>query len=132
MLAASAPPDPVAGVADLTMAEVDAELPAAIDRLAAMLSLDAAQVALLESATIKIGDLPNNGLGLTDITLSPNADGWGWFVDPSPETDGSLSLVTAQGLTATPGSAASGKMDLLPSRCTSSRISSATRTRRAA
>ena len=68
MLAASAPTGPAFGVTDLTMAEVNSELPAAIDRLTAMYSLDAAEIALLS-----VGDHPDrrfadNGFGLTRMT----------------------------------------------------------------
>jgi hypothetical protein len=116
MFAASAPTEPATGVTSLTMAEVDSVLPAAIERLTTALSLSAAQVAELEAAPIQIENLPDNGLGLTfdgTITLSPNAAGWGWFVDPAPYTDRSFPNVAAGGLIATPGSPASGEMDLL-------------------
>jgi len=116
MFAAAAPTGPAVGVTDLTMAEVDSLLPAAIDRLAATLSLDAATIAELEAANIQIADLPDDGLGLTigdTITFSPDAAGWGWFIDPNPYTDSAFSLTTADGLAATPGSPAYGEMDLL-------------------
>ena len=116
MLAATAPTGPASGVTDLTMAEVDSLLPAAIDRLAATLSLNAAAIAELEAANIKIAELADNGLGSTSgdtITLSPDAAGWGWFVDPNPSTDRAFTVATAGGLAAAPGSAASDEMDLL-------------------
>jgi hypothetical protein len=116
MLAASAPTSPAVGVTDLTMADADSELPAAIGRLTAMYSLDAAQVAQLSAAAIEIGDLPNSGLGITvdgTITLSPDAAGWGWFIDPNPYGDSAFSLATTNGLAAAPGSPAYGEMDLL-------------------
>jgi hypothetical protein len=116
MFAAGTPTGPAVGETALTMSEVDSELGAAIDRLAAMLSLDAATIAELWAAKIQIGDLPDNGLGLTigdTITISPDAAGWGWFIDPNPHSDSTFAVMTANGLAATPGSAASGEMDLL-------------------
>ncbi|HVC56950.1 MAG TPA: hypothetical protein VND95_13400, partial [Stellaceae bacterium] len=116
MYAAGAPTAPVLGDTALTTNELDSILGAAIDRLAAMLSLDAKQIAELWAAKIDIGSLPDDGLGITvgdTITISPDAAGWGWFVDPNPLTDSAFPLIAAGGLTAAPGSAAAGHMDLL-------------------
>jgi hypothetical protein len=116
MFAAAAPTGPASGVTNLTMAEVDALLPTAIARLASTLSLNAAAIAELEAAHFQIADLPDDGLGATSgdtITLSPDAAGWGWFIDPRPQTDSAFTVATANGLGAAPGSAASNEMDLL-------------------
>jgi hypothetical protein len=116
MLAVSAPTGSARGETSLTMAEVDSELGAAINRLAATLSLNAQAIAELRATPIAIADLPPGGLGATTngaITLSPNADGWGWFIDPTPYNDSSFPNVTADGLAAPAGSPASGEMDLL-------------------
>ncbi|HKS88267.1 MAG TPA: DUF3383 family protein [Stellaceae bacterium] len=116
MYAASAPTAAAVGVTSLTMSEVDAELGAAIDRLTAVYSLDAATIAELRAVTIDIAALPDDGLGITvgdTITLSPNAAGWGWFIDPNPTTDDAFLLTASDGLVALPGSAAAGAMDLL-------------------
>ena len=116
MIAQAAPTGPATGVTRLTLAQVDALLPTAIDRLASSLSLDAAAIAQLEAATITIAALPDAGLGATvgnAITLSPDAAGWGWFIDPKASTDAAFTVATAQGLAATPGAAGAGEMDLL-------------------
>jgi hypothetical protein len=65
------------------------------------LSLDAAAVAQLEAATFEIAALPDHGLGATAgaaITLSPDAAGWGWFVDPNASSDVAFIGATADGL----------------------------------
>jgi hypothetical protein len=79
MDAAAAPTGPATGVTSLTMAEVDSELGGAINRLAAMLSLDETTIAEPWATPIQIGELPAGDLGITVdgvITLSPDADGW--------------------------------------------------------
>jgi len=103
-------------VAPLTEAQVNSVFAVAVDRLAEMLSLDQTTVDEMMATRIQIGDLPAGELGITVnglITLSSSADGWGWFVDPTPATDASFSIATPAGLAAAPGSAAYGKMDLL-------------------
>jgi hypothetical protein len=50
----------------------------------------AAQLALLNKATITIADLADGYLALTSgttITLDTDAAGYGWFVDPTPFTN---------------------------------------------
>ena len=116
MVAASTPTGPALGETSLTMAEVNSELSAAINRLATTLSLDEKAIAELWATPITIADLPPGGLGATTngaIILSPNAAGWGWFIDPTPYTDSSFPNVSADGLSAPAGSPASGEMDLL-------------------
>jgi len=52
--------------------------------------LAAAQLALLNKATITIADLADGYLALTlgtTITLDTDAAGYGWFVDPTPFTN---------------------------------------------
>ena len=80
------------------------------------MSLNEKAIAELWATPITIADLPPGGLGATTngaITLSPNASGWGWFIDLTPYTDSSFPNVSADGLSALPGSSASGEMDLL-------------------
>jgi hypothetical protein len=116
MDAAAAPTGPALGETSLTTAEVNTLVNPAIDRLSALLGLDAAAVAKLKSASIQVGDLPGLDLGITtgnQITLSRNAAGWGWFVDPTPNDDSEFPRATANGLMATPASPAYGKEDLL-------------------
>jgi hypothetical protein len=67
-----------------------------------------AQVALLEQVPIHIGVLPSSYLGMEaggEVWISPDAGGWGWFVDAS--------AASQRAFPAAPGSPADGKMDLL-------------------
>jgi hypothetical protein len=67
-----------------------------------------AQVALLKLVQIHIGVLPSSYLGMQagrQVWISPNAAGWGWFMDAS--------AASSKAFPATPGSPADGKMDLL-------------------
>ena len=53
-------------------------------------TLSAAQLALLNQATITIADLADGYLALTlgtTITLDTDAAGYGWFIDPTPFTN---------------------------------------------
>jgi hypothetical protein len=116
MDAAEAPTGPALGETSLTTVELNADLPAAIDRLAVALSLGADSVAKLRSATVQVGDLPGLGLGITvgdQITISRDAAGWGWFIDPTPYDDSEFTLPTGNGVAATPASPSYGRMDLL-------------------
>ena len=104
------------GDTSLTSAELAPIVDASIARLTSALSLDASAVARLRQAHIEIGDLFGVDLGITvgnDITISRNAAGWGWFIDPTPGDDVEFRKVTADGMVATPGSAAYGEMDLV-------------------
>jgi hypothetical protein len=77
----------------------------------------ATQIAQMQSAQIRIADLPNSGfLANSDehgITIDSNGAGWGWFIDPTPADNGEFQTTTVPNqLTATSGSAA-GRIDLL-------------------
>jgi len=116
MNAATAPTGPALGETALTTAELNTLLNAAIDRLSAALALGASSIAELRAATIQIGDLPGLDLGITvgsTITMSRNAAGWGWFIDPTPYDDSEFPRPTSNGLEATPASPANGRMDAL-------------------
>jgi hypothetical protein len=116
MDAAAAPTGPALGETALTTAELNTLLNAAIDRLSAALALGASSIAELRAATIQIGDLPGLDLGITigsTITMSRNAAGWGWFIDPTPNDDSEFPRTTSNGLEATPASPANGRMDAL-------------------
>jgi len=116
MDAAVAPTGPALGETSLTLAEVQTLVNPAIDRLSAALALGPDALAKLRAATIQVSDLPGLDLGITAgdlITLSPNAAGWGWFVDPTPFNDGEFPQPTNNGFQATPASPAYGKEDLL-------------------
>src|SRR5262249_4667736 len=103
------------GETSLTSARLAPIGDASIAPLPTALSLDASAVARLRAAQIEIGDLFGLDLGVTfgnDITISRNAAGWGWFIDPTPGGDSEFRKVTADGVVATPGSPAYGAMDL--------------------
>jgi hypothetical protein len=73
----------------------------------------------LAAATYVVAPLGGAYLGLTDVAahvveISPNAAGYGWFVDATPLQDEEFSRgATGMPLAALPGSPAAGKMDLL-------------------
>ncbi len=78
--------------------------------------LDAQQVQDLQDLNVRVGTLPSGLLGYRvgeTLTLSPTADGYGWFVDPTPADNSEFSVPTAYGLEAPSGSPAAGRMDLL-------------------
>jgi hypothetical protein len=75
-----------------------------------------ADAALVAAVPVRIGALGGGLLGWTDasgVTLSPDAAGWGWFVDPTPGTSEEFPQPGADGWHAAPGGPAAGKMDLL-------------------
>ena len=60
--------------------------------------LDAQQVQDLQNVNVQVGTLPSGLLGYRvgeNLTLSPNADGYGWFVDPTPADNSEFSIPTA-------------------------------------
>jgi hypothetical protein len=82
--------------------------------------LTARQLALLRQVQFSIQDLSGYGaLGLTAlntpvVVLDATADGWGWFIDPTPADDTEFGLAVGGGeLQAGPGSPAYGHVDLL-------------------
>jgi len=105
VLEAAAPQVPVQQT--LTAQQLQPVLQAAIaDWQAAGAS--AAQVAALNQATVHIASLPPSYLGAeagNQIWISPNAAGWGWFMDASPASNLAFPAI--------PGRPAYGKMDLL-------------------
>ena len=91
----------------------EAQLEPVLDQAIAAWAADGANVAQLEAAQVQIGTLDDNLVGETSgnqITLDATADGWGWNTDTS---SADFTSTGANGLQATPGSAAAGKMDLL-------------------
>jgi hypothetical protein len=116
MDAAAAPTGPASGETSLTMDEVNSVLGAAIDRVAALLSLDSAAIAKMWATQFVIGTIDDNGLGREldgVITLSSDAAGWGWYIDPSAYDDSEFPVLGSDGMSALAGSAASQGMDLL-------------------
>ena len=91
----------------------EAQLAPVLDQAIAAWAADGANLAELEAANVQIGTLDDNLVGETSgnqITLDATADGWGWNTDTSNAV---FTSVGANGLQATPGSAAAGEMDLL-------------------
>ena len=83
-----------------------------------------ASAARLNQASFAIANLPSGWAARTDgtqITLDASGAGWGWFVDPSPEEHSAFVPASADpavqatqaDYSATPGSQAEGKLDLL-------------------
>jgi hypothetical protein len=81
--------------------------------------VDPALVAQLSAAHFAVAGLGGDYLGLAfpsqnQVLISPNAAGWGWYVDPDPRTDSAFTAASPGGpLTAVPGGPAAGRMDLL-------------------
>ncbi len=83
---------------------------------ARVLGPDNARLAILNGITVQVGDLPNNLIGGTigdTIYIDSSADGWGWFIDPTGGNSDFSATSLPGVLTAIPGSAAAGHMDLL-------------------
>jgi hypothetical protein len=75
-----------------------------------------ADPAQLSAVRVQLASLPGAQLGDAGpgtITLSSDAAGWGWYVDPTPAQNEEFGVAGPDGLHAQPGSPASGKMDLL-------------------
>jgi hypothetical protein len=102
----------------LSPAQLAGVVHGALARLGAA-GVDPALVSQLPTARFGVADLGGDYLGLAypgghQILLSPNAAGWGWYVDPDPRTDSAFTAATPGGpLAAVPGGPAAGKMDLL-------------------
>jgi hypothetical protein len=106
------------GAAPLTAVQLQGTVAAALARLSAS-GVSPALVARLAGADYQVGPLAGGLLGLaytaTDrVVLSAGAAGYGWFVDPTPVQDEEFAVGTpGSPLTALPGTAAAGRMDLL-------------------
>ena len=76
-----------------------------------------ARLSALTTVDIQIATLPGLELGQTHdgiITISPDAAGWGWFVDPTPGNNSEFPTAISDGaLLASASGPASGHMDLL-------------------
>ena len=76
-----------------------------------------APAALLNSVTLSVGNLPVGIAAETagsQITLSVNGAGWGWFVDPNPTSEADFTATSQPNVfTANAGGPAAGKLDLL-------------------
>jgi hypothetical protein len=110
---------PTPGVTDLTQAELDSVVAAAIANWAAA-GASASQLAALHATTFSIADLSGNIIGEetspAHITIDTNADGNGWFVDPTPTSNSEFTRAqnaARTDLLTDPSNAAAGHMDLL-------------------
>jgi hypothetical protein len=110
---------PNSGEMHLTQAELDTVVAAAIAQWAAA-GASAAQLAALHATTFSIADLTGNTVGEESapahITIDTNADGHGWFIDPTPADNSEFThAANAAGtdLFTDPTNAAAGHLDLL-------------------
>jgi hypothetical protein len=106
---------PAAPAAGVSNDQLQVAVTAALDRLRGA-GVAPSVVSQLASANYQVGALPAGVVGLTavltrTVTISPNAAGQGWFVDPTPGQDEEFSPGVV--LLASSGSPASGKLDLL-------------------
>ena len=106
-------PDAVA----LTNTQLQQTVSAALLRLENA-GIKPALLSKLEATTYEVGLLPQPLLGYTyaqqdTVVIDSTADGYGWYVDPSPLSDAAFTPDSNGELTAVPGSAAAGHMDLL-------------------
>jgi hypothetical protein len=109
---------PGPGADPVTQGQLQKEVAVALARLEAA-GVDPALVGRLAAADYRVGPLPAGLLGLTwagggRVVVSPDAAGFGWYVDATPAGDGAFGARGAGGaLVAVPGGAAAGRMDLL-------------------
>jgi hypothetical protein len=78
--------------------------------------VDNASLDRLAWTRVEIADLPGNLLGLATpgaIYVDRNAAGYGWFVDPTPQTSAEFTQTSPTSFRATATSPAAGRMDLL-------------------
>src|SRR5258708_6462589 len=75
------------------------------------------RLAALDQITVLAGNLPSGMLGETSgaqIVIDRTAQGWGWFVDPTPLDNQEFAISLGNGVfVASAARAASGRMDLL-------------------
>jgi hypothetical protein len=110
---------PTSGEMNLTQAELDSVVAAAIAQWAAA-GASASQLAALHATTFSVADLSGTTIGEESspahITIDVNADGHGWYVDPTPTNNSEFTHAqNAAGtdLLTDPTSAAAGHLDLL-------------------
>jgi hypothetical protein len=114
---AASEPSVTASTLSLTAADLAPIVTVATELWTAALGAGDPRLSVLNSVTILVSDLPDNMLGATTgdtIVLDASAAGWGWFVDPTPVDNREFTVADGAGVfVATPGSAATGHMDLL-------------------
>ena len=111
---------PAGGLPDsapLTPQQARTLLDAATQAWAETGGLNQAQLERLRGVELRVANLGGYQLGLFDgrtITLDDDAAGYGWFVDPTPQTDEEFSLASVDGVFEALGNSPSeGHMDLL-------------------
>jgi Ca2+-binding RTX toxin-like protein len=115
-VAAAAAPYSTA-VATITQDELDSIVAAAKQLWITALGAGDPRLAVLDQVTVLAGNLPNGMLGETtgtQIVIDRSAQGWGWFVDPTPNDNSEFAIrLSREALAASPSSPAAGRMDLL-------------------
>ena len=115
-LLAGNPTPSVEDISDLTNTQLAPIVTAAIAQWTAA-GISTEELKALQSATYNVGILPAGEVGSTTgnvVTISPDAAGAGWFVDPTPADNVEFSQIVAPTeFDATPGSPAYGEVDLL-------------------
>ena len=118
-VAAAPPPQSTADaatVAPLTESELQPIVAAAIERWQAA-GASTSQVAAMEAVHFYVGSLPGNELGTTvsqrAVYIDATADGYGWFVDPTPQSDASFQVSKTDGQLHAVSAAAVDEIDLL-------------------
>ncbi len=107
---------PTSGEMHLTQAELNAVVAAAIANWASA-GLSPDKIAALHQITYDIADITSGWLGESTpghVTIDVNADGHGWFVDPTPQNNSEFAhAASATDLLADPSADPAGHMDLL-------------------
>jgi outer membrane protein OmpA-like peptidoglycan-associated protein/Ca2+-binding RTX toxin-like protein len=115
-VAAAAAPYSTA-VATITQDELDSIVAAAKQLWITALGAGDPRLAVLDEVTVLAGNLPSGMLGETtgaQIVIDRSAQGWGWFVDPTPNDNSEFAIrLSREALAASPSSPAAGRMDLL-------------------
>jgi len=104
-------------VVTITQEELDSIVVAARQLWTAALGAGDPRLVALDQVTVLAGNLPDGMLGETSgaqIVIDRSAQGWGWFVDPTPRDNQEFTINLGDGVFVTSAaSAASGRMDLL-------------------
>jgi hypothetical protein len=114
---AAPPPVTDVAVATITDDQLASTVAAAKELWTSALGADDPRLAALDQITIVVGNLGGGALGDTighSITIDGNAQGWGWFVDPTPLNNREFAISLGNGVFgANPASPAYSHMDLL-------------------
>ena len=107
--------NPTTGETHLTQAELNTAVAAAIANWkAAGLSDD--KIAQLEHTTYDVADITPGWLGQSTpghVTVDVNADGHGWYIDPTPTDNSEFGIVSGTTLLTDSTTAAAGHIDLV-------------------